>query len=485
MLSRGGLRPTRRRSYDRGVEIDQAKVRYLLPGIRRGFLLSAVPIVLLGVVFAANDVGGGLAWAVGRAVLAIVLFAVVVRLGDGRDDPQRTLRLLAWVMVASSAGWGALGPMIDSSELEWQAIVVVALVSNLAIVTIQSAADLRVFLAAVVPVSALGLIGLLIRADGELVLPVLFALGAPYSFALFASSHRALMEGFEMERRNEVLLLELEERQRELSDTNARLKESAAQQTTLLDERAALLSTVGHDLGSPLGAAMLTAEILAERPDAISPSMQRELAGRIKAQVHDALTVLRDLTASQRLDRTAAGEQRLEVDLEAMVDVVAARHRDHGHTIVNTVPEAMLAWADPGLLDRMLDNLVGNAVKYTPASSTIEVGAEPDTGPASDGAGEGVGGVIVWVDDDGPGLPADLRGEVFDEYVRGPSSTSGTGVGLHLVRTFAQSHGGEVSWQPSDRGGSRFEIRLPGRPVAEHPMLQMHRPADATSGHVP
>jgi two-component system sensor histidine kinase KdpD len=247
----------------------------------------------------------------------------------------------------------------------------------------------------------------------------------------------------------------LEERQGELSDTNARLEESTAQQATLLDERAALLSTVGHDLGSPLGAAMLTAEILAERPDAISPEMQRELAGRIKAQVHDALTVLRDLTASQRLERTAPEVYRLEVDLEAMVDVVAARHRHQGHSILNTVPEALPAWADPGLLDRMLDNLVGNAVKYTPSSSTIEVGARPDD--------SGPGGVVLWVDDDGPGLPAGLRDVVFDEYVRGPSSTSGTGVGLHLVRAFAQSHGGEVSWLPSERGGSRFVVRLPGR----------------------
>lgn len=472
------------------MELLRAKVRYLLPGIRRGIVLSSVPLVLMGAVFAANDVGGGLPWAVGRSVLAVALLVVVTRLRDGRDDPERTMRVLSWVMLVSSAGWGALAVMVDTSEVEWRTVVILALIANLAIVTVQCAADRRVFLCGVGPVTVLGLAGLFARADGEWIQPLLLALGAPYAFALFASSHRALMEGFEMERRNEVLLRELEERQRELSHTNVRLEESAAQQAMLLDERAALLSTVGHDLGSPLGAAMLTAEILAERPDAVSPEMQRELAGRIKAQVHDALTVLRDLTASQRLERTAPEEQRLEVDLAAMVDAVAARHRDHGHTIVNAVPEAMTVWADPGLLDRMLDNLVGNAVKYTPPSSTIEVGAEPGAGHGREGAGgvagvDGVAGVVVWVDDDGPGLPADLRGEVFDAYVRGPSSTSGTGVGLHLVRTFAQSHGGEVSWQPSERGGSRFVIRLPGRPVVERPLPQMPRPADATSGHVP
>jgi signal transduction histidine kinase len=329
-----------------------------------------------------------------------------------------------------------------------------------------------VFLCAVVPASVMGLAGLVMRADGELLQPLLFGLGAPYAFALFTSSHRALVEGFEMEQRNEALLHVLEDRQCELTDTNARLEESAAQQATLLDERAALLSTVGHDLGSPLGAAMLTAEILAERPDAISPDMQRELAGRIKAQVHDALTVLRDLTASQRLERAAPEVHRLEVDLEAMVDVVAARHRDQGHGILNAVPEALPVWADPGLLDRMLDNLVANAVKYTPPSSTIEIGADPE--------GCGPGGVALWVDDDGPGLPLELRDAVFDEFVRGPSATSGTGVGLHLVRTFAQSHGGDVSWQPSERGGSRFVVRLPGRPVEAR-----SRPDDSLQGQHP
>jgi signal transduction histidine kinase len=442
-------------AYDPRMELERAQVRHLLPGIRRGFVISAVPIVVIAALLWSEEAPGTTAWVVVRSVVAAALWLWTRRLGDGQVDPRRTLVALTWVMALSSLGWGLLALMVDVSGAEVQIIVVFALVANIAIVTATCAAERRVFLASVVPVFVVGLLGLLLRRDdGPLLLPMLFCLALPYSAAIFVTAHNTLVDGFELEQRNAQLLDQLEQRQAEIAATNDRLLTATAQQALLLDERAALISSVGHDLGSPLGAAMLTAEVLADRPDAVGADMQRELAGRIRSQVHDAITVLRDLTSSQRLDHTAIDAQLLELELSSIVDDVIGRHRTGNPTIENRVDGTIVVWADPGLLERIVDNLVGNAVKYTPAGGTILVGAH-------DGGAE----VHVWVDDDGPGLADDVRDTVFEPYVRGPSpsSTTGSGVGLYLVRSFVAHHGGRVWWEPSERGGSRFVVALPSR----------------------
>lgn len=443
------------------MELERAQVRHLLPGIRRGFVISIAPILVIAVLLWTDDVSGTTAWVVTRSVIAGALWLWTRRLGDGQADPRRTLVALIWVMALSSLGWGLLALMVDASESDVQIVVVFALVANIAIVTATCAAERRVFLAAVGPVFAVGLLGLLLRRDdGPLLLPMLFCLALPYAAAIFVTAHHTLIEGFELEQRNAQLLDQLEQRQTELATINDRLLTATAQQALLLDERAALISSVGHDLGSPLGAAMLTAEVLADRPNAVGAEMQRELAGRIRAQVHDAITVLRDLTSSQRLDHTTIDAQLLELDLSSVVDDVVGRHRTGNLTIENQVDGTVVAWADPGLLERIVDNLVGNAIKYTPAGGTILIGAH-DRGAE----------VHVWVDDDGPGLADDVRDTVFEPFVRGPSpsSTSGSGVGLYLVRSFVAHHGGRVWWEPSTRGGSRFVVALPSRDASPHP----------------
>ncbi|MCX6522588.1 MAG: ATP-binding protein [Actinobacteria bacterium] len=452
----------------RAVELDRARVGFLLPGIRRGFLISAVPIVVLGILLWSADADGATTWVVLRLCLSAVLFAAVVRMGDGLADPTRSLNQLTVVMVIGSVGWGLLPILVDTSDIDAQAVAMFAIIANLAIVTITCAADRRIYLAAAVPAFALGVTGLLVmNGDGPDRLGWLALLALPYSFAIFVTANRTLGDGFDLALRNQTLVDQLEVRQTDLRAMNERLQFATAQQTLLLDERAALIAAVGHDLGSPLGAAMLTAEMLADRHDALPAERHPELARRIHTQVHDAIVVLRDLTSTQRLSETDIEASRTQVDLHDIVSVVVARLREPAgaeQQIRSEVPPESWLWADPALLERILDNLVGNAVKYTPSRSRIDIGClivdEPD------GPDEPVGASLVWVDDDGPGLAEGMEETVFEPYVRGlaTSATSGSGVGLFLVRTFVRLHGGEVWWEPSTRGGSRFVVSLPNRP---------------------
>jgi signal transduction histidine kinase len=111
-----------------------------------------------------------------------------------------------------------------------------------------------------------------------------------------------------------------------------------------------------------------------------------------------------------------------------------------------------LANADPAIVERIVSNLVRNAIQHTPPGTTIWVRCrrEPD-------------GILLVVEDDGPGIPAELRSTVFDLFQRartGRPSPNGLGVGLALVRRFAQLHGGYARVEDRPGGGASFHVLL-------------------------
>jgi two-component system OmpR family sensor kinase len=109
----------------------------------------------------------------------------------------------------------------------------------------------------------------------------------------------------------------------------------------------------------------------------------------------------------------------------------------------------------PDELHRMVLNLLDNATRHTPAAATIELGLREEDGFA-----------VVEVNDDGPGIPAPMRAQIFDRFVRGegPADTaggSGTGLGLAIVGAVAASHDGTVEALESGSGGALFRARIP------------------------
>jgi two-component system OmpR family sensor kinase len=112
---------------------------------------------------------------------------------------------------------------------------------------------------------------------------------------------------------------------------------------------------------------------------------------------------------------------------------------------------------NPDELHRMVLNLLDNAVRHTPPGSAIELRLRAAGGKA-----------VVEVADDGPGIPPELREQVFDRFVRGegPADTAvggGSGLGLAIVRAVAASHGGSVEATESENGGALFRVQLPLR----------------------
>lgn len=113
------------------------------------------------------------------------------------------------------------------------------------------------------------------------------------------------------------------------------------------------------------------------------------------------------------------------------------------------VPTGLEADADPVAVDRVVSNLVINAIRH--GAPPIVVSAERTTGE-----------LRIAVEDNGPGVAADLRGHLFEQFARGaPATVPGTGLGLAIARSYAQAHGGDVFHRERSPSGARFELVLP------------------------
>ena len=247
------------------------------------------------------------------------------------------------------------------------------------------------------------------------------------------------------QRRAEQLGRDLE-REREESE---RLRTEDELKTTFLQ-------AVSHDLRTPLAAILGLAVTLAREDLELPPDEARDLAERIAKNARRLDRIVGDLLDLERLQRGVATLQVAPMDLGARVreqvaqsDLVADRR-----LALDVAP--LTIEADRGMVDRIVENLVTNASKHTPGDSRIWVRV------ARDDDGEGA---LLTVEDDGPGIPADDREAIFEAFRQGAGASTGSGVGLALVRRFAELHGGRAWVDEREGGGASFRVWLPVRPI--------------------
>ena len=237
------------------------------------------------------------------------------------------------------------------------------------------------------------------------------------------------------------------------------------------DQMRRFTADVSHELRTPLTAIRSVGEVgLRERRDAdgyrsVIGSMLED-ADRLASLVDRLLT----------LSRADTGEVRLAaetIDLGALTDAVAADlgvlAEEKRQSLTVDLPDAVRCVGDRLVLRQALLNLVENAIKYTPAGGRIGLRAAAAAGQA-----------LVEVRDTGPGIPAERRARVFDRFYRGGpqrSGAAGAGLGLAIAKWAVEAHGGELTYEPAEGGGSRFRIRLPGAGRAER--TAPARPASA------
>jgi two-component system OmpR family sensor kinase len=199
------------------------------------------------------------------------------------------------------------------------------------------------------------------------------------------------------------------------------------------------------------------AQRLISMRDRLTAHELAERARKVRNAVGRMTQLIDNLIGSARLvdGRIDLYYRPTQLDLKALVREVCHQQREltPDAQILEAV-EPGLAYGDASLLRQVLSNLLSNAVKYSPAGGLIRVTALE----------EGVQ-LAVAIEDHGIGIPEKDQKRVFEPYYRGSNTSGivGSGVGLYLVRTIVDLHGGTVSLGSQEGAGSRFTVRLPNR----------------------
>lgn len=217
--------------------------------------------------------------------------------------------------------------------------------------------------------------------------------------------------------------------------------------------RNSLLSAISHDLRTPLTALVGLASTLAGSN--LPENSQKELALAIQNEAQQMTELVTNLLDMARLQ---AGGMKLKRDWQSMEEIVGSActqlHRVMAtkKLVISIPPNLPLCECDPILIQRVIVNLLDNAAKFTPASSTISVSAVA-----------GNNEMMIVIEDNGPGLPASQETRVFDKFARGEieSNKPGVGLGLALCKAIVEAHGGNISAENRASGGARFIVTLP------------------------
>ncbi|HKQ61961.1 MAG TPA: sensor histidine kinase KdpD [Candidatus Polarisedimenticolaceae bacterium] len=282
-----------------------------------------------------------------------------------------------------------------------------------------------------------------------------------------------------------VLAVGLELQDRPLGTEPMHLLETFANQAALALERAllardahrqrlaaegeklrnALLAAVSHDLRTPLAAISGAASSLASSGDRLDAAARRELVLTIHEEAERMNRLANNLLEMGRLQARSVVLHR---DWQPLEEVFGAalrqldRHLADREVAVRVPADLPLVAIDEVLIERVLVNILENALRYTPAGSPIELAASATADE-----------VVVEVLDRGPGLVAGEESQVFDRFFRGEAAQSrhGTGLGLAVARAIVEAHGGTIRAENRAGGGARFVFTLPrsGEPPAVAP----------------
>ena len=239
-----------------------------------------------------------------------------------------------------------------------------------------------------------------------------------------------------------------------------RMEESARQETL----RANLLRAISHDLRTPLTSISGNAAILLEDTGDLDEGKKKELYDSI---YDDAIWLNGLVENLLTITRTENGTMKLNIQPELVSDAIeeALRHLDRNaekrKIVTDLQDDLLLAQMDSALIVQVLINLVNNAVKYTPEDAKITIGAKAEGNMA-----------LLWVEDEGQGVPEGTEDKVFDMFYTGvkhsADSRRGIGLGLSLCRSIVQAHGGEIWMMNARPHGAKVSFTLPIAEVMEY-----------------
>jgi signal transduction histidine kinase len=252
---------------------------------------------------------------------------------------------------------------------------------------------------------------------------------------------------------------EVKQRTFELEGANQKLRE--------LDKlKSYFVSIVSHDLRTPLTSIKAFAEILSDErnPD---PGKRKHYLEIINKESDRMTRLISDLLSLEKINSGTfdwrMGRTNLEEIIRESEELMIPQAKEKGIELHVTELHCPPVWGDPDCLERVVTNLIGNAIKFSPQGGRVEVQLEPVlTGGPQDGLQGSY--VRVVVADNGPGIPQEDQKRLFEPYYQPPKHSrvgSGVGLGLAICREIVSHHKGEI-WVESELGaGSRFSFTVP------------------------
>ena len=249
------------------------------------------------------------------------------------------------------------------------------------------------------------------------------------------------------------LLQRVDAQRSELEEQNRELEQAVAL-------RREFTGNVSHEMKSPLQVIGGYAELM--ESGMVAPEDVPRFAGLIRSESHAMRELIDDVLSLSRLDERAEGS-RVPIDLEGLCRRSAQRLEaaasERGVSVRLLLRRDIEVLGHPAMIEQMVYNLVSNAIKYNREGGLVLLQLESDAGSA-----------LISVEDEGPGIPEELRERVFERFFRIDASrsrdTGGTGLGLAIVKHVAESQGGSVAVGKSHLGGAAFTVRLP---LLRHP----------------
>jgi signal transduction histidine kinase len=221
--------------------------------------------------------------------------------------------------------------------------------------------------------------------------------------------------------------------------------------------KADLIGMLGHEINNPLAMILGNLDLALSEEELTDPV--RDVIARVHRTTQRLATIVQEVLDLVSLDagRLTATPAPVPVadHIEAALTATATG------PVPVTCPPDLVAMVQPSHLDQILTNLISNAAKYGGGATEVVARAgEPS--------------VTIEIRDDGPGVPPEFRGRLFDRFARAPSTAgkvAGTGLGLYIVRELARANQGDVDYRPGEHGGSTFIVRLQPRKIysSAHP----------------
>ena len=436
----------RTREFDR--EIETELVQHLVRQAPTGFATGTLTVAaVMFVLWRAAPRSALLAWLAAMALLTAPALVVVLRFHRVARLPieiSSWRRALALGYGLAGVGWGSASILLYPHVSTAYQLFLLFVLGGSGVGGMVALAPLRGAFIAYLTAIYLPMVGtLLLGASLSSVATGLLLLTFWVAAMLLASEFRSLLVRSVALRFENVGLIAGLSRAKDEAEAASRAK-------------TAFLANVSHELRTPLALILgPTRRLLAATADA--GGSRRDLEA-VERNAQALLKHVNDLLDVAKLDAGRTELDRSRVDLveavrrTASLFQIVASERDIELSV--STPDALWLVADSAKLERVLLNLLSNAMKFTPDGGHVRVGLRV----ARDEA-------VLSVEDDGPGVPVALREAIFERFRRGEEGSArpgGTGLGLAIAREIVALHGGRIEVGDGADGGARFQVTLPG-----------------------